>query len=88
MRIQCIEIRENNDLSILMLSVYLPAKRRKNHLVEYQETIDQMYELDQKYEGTHKIIIGGDNNEDLNEKPSTKRNKYVHDFYKGLCSNF
>jgi hypothetical protein len=45
MRIQCIENRENNDLNILMLSVYLPAKRRKNHLVEYQETIDQMYEL-------------------------------------------
>ena len=67
-RIQCIEIRENNDLNIPMLSVYLPAKGSKYHLVEYQETIDQMCELYQKYEGIHKIIIGGDINEDLNEK--------------------
>jgi hypothetical protein len=31
--------------SILLTSVYLPAKGSKNHLTEYKEAIDQLYEL-------------------------------------------
>jgi len=38
-RIQCTEIRENNDLNILMLSVYLPAKGSKNHLVNIRRQL-------------------------------------------------
>ena len=39
--------------------------------------IDQLYETYQKYQGTHKIIIGGDLNEDLNnERQIRGKNTY------------
>jgi exonuclease III len=75
-RIQCVEIKESCNSNILLTAVYLPAKESKNHLAEYQEAIDQLYELHQKYNETHKIIIGGDINEDLNEPTNTQRNLY------------
>ncbi|CAG2197359.1 unnamed protein product [Mytilus edulis] len=81
-RIQCVEIRESNNPNIILTSVYLPAKGSKNHQAEYQDVIDQLYELYQKYNETHKIIIGGDLNEDLNIQTGTKRNLYLRDFIK------
>ena len=74
--------------SILLTSVYLPAKGSKNHLTEYKEAIDQLYELHQKYNETHKIIIGRDINEDLNEPTSTKRNLYLQDFINECCLKY
>jgi hypothetical protein len=79
-RIQCVEIKHSSNPSIPLTSVYLLEKWSKNHLTEYQEAIDQLYELHQKYNETHKIILGGDINEDLNEPTSTKRNIYLRDF--------
>ena len=70
-RIQCVEIKQSSNPSILLTSVYLPAKGSKNHLTEYQEAIDQLYELHQKYNETHKIIIGGDINEQVQDAIST-----------------
>ncbi|XP_071133057.1 uncharacterized protein [Mytilus edulis] len=81
-RIQCVEIRESNNPNIILTSVYLPAKGSKNHQAEYQDVIDQLYELYQKYNETHKIIIGGDLNEGLNIQTGTKRNLYLRDFIK------
>ena len=71
--------RENPTPILAVISVYLPAKGSKNH-IEYQDTIDQLYERYQTYKNTHKIIIGGDINEDLNELTGTKRNQYLRDF--------
>jgi multimeric flavodoxin WrbA len=81
-RIQCVEIKERCNSNILLTSACLrvPAKGSKNHIAEYQEAIDQLYELHQKYNETHIIIIAGDINEDLNEPTSTKRNLYLRDF--------
>jgi hypothetical protein len=62
------------------MSAYLPAKGCKDHIVEYQETIDQLFEIIQKYNSTHQILIGGDINEDLNHKTGTVRNNYIQDF--------
>jgi len=72
--------RENPTPILAVISVYLPAKGGKNHIIEYQDTIDQLYELYQTYKNTHKIIIGGDINEDFNELTGTKRNRYLRDF--------
>jgi hypothetical protein len=74
--------------SILLTSVYLPAKESKSHLTEYKEAIDQLYELHQKYNETQKINIGGDINEDLNEPTSTKRNLYLQDFINECCLKY
>lgn len=79
-RIQGIEITGKSKSNLVVISVYLPAKGGKNHTIEYQDTIDQLYELYQTYKYTHKIIIGGDINEDLNELTGTKRNQYLRDF--------
>ena len=79
-RIQSIEINGSDKARILLASVYLPAKGSKNHVTEYQDVVDQLYELYQTYSGTHKIIIGGDVNEDLNNQTGTKRNVYLRDF--------
>ena len=79
-RIQCIEFMEKSNSNLAVISVYLPAKGGKNHIIEYQDTIDQLYELYQTYKNTHKIIIGGDINEDLNELTGTKCNQYLRDF--------
>jgi hypothetical protein len=54
---------------------------------EYQ-AIDQLYQLQQKYNETHIIITGGDINEDLNEPTSTKRNLYLRDFINECCLKF
>ena len=64
------------------------AKGSKSHIAEYQEAIDQLYELHQKYNATHIIIIAGDINEDLNEPTSTKRNLYLRDFINECCLKY
>ena len=76
-RIQCVEIKERCNSNILLTSACLrvPAKGSNNHIAEYQ-AIDQLYQLRQKYNETHIIIIGGDINEDLNEPTNTQRNLY------------
>lgn len=78
-KLQAIEIQGTSGDCLLLISVYLPAKGSKNHELEYQECIDQLYELCQKYQESHKIIIGGDMNEDLNIQSNTKRNQYLRD---------
>jgi hypothetical protein len=47
---------------------------------EFQECIDELYELFQKYGNTHKIVIGRDINEDLNKAANNKRSKYLWEF--------
>ena len=78
-RIQCVEINSNNDTKFLVASVYLPSKRSHDYVDEFYDCIDQLYEIYQKYQGTHKIIIGGDLNEDLNNEKTNKKKKYVLD---------
>jgi exonuclease III len=87
-RIQCVEIKENCNSNILLIAVYLPVKESTNHLAEYQEAINQLYELHQKYDETNNSIIGGDINEDWNEPRSTKRNLYMRDFIKECCLKY
>lgn len=78
-KIQAAEVKSATGDNLLIICVYLPAKGSKNHELEYQETIDQIYELCQKFQGTHKIIIGGDINEDLNSQITNKRSQYLQD---------
>jgi exonuclease III len=81
-RIQCVEINSNNDTKFLVASVYLLSKGSHDYVDEFYDCINQLYEIYQKYQGTHKIIIGGDLNEDLNNEKTNKRKKYLFDLIK------
>ena len=48
--------------------------------MEYQDTVDQMFEIYQKYQNTHYIVIGGDLNEDLYVQTANRRKSYILDF--------
>ena len=80
-RIQCVEIQTSKNKNFLAISVYLPAVGSRNHEDEYKDAIDQLYEILQKYQNTHEIMIGGDLNEDLaNYNRRNKRKDYLQQF--------
>jgi exonuclease III len=81
-RIPCEKINSINDTKFLVASVYLPSKGSHDYVDEFYDCIDQLYEIYQRYQGTHTIIIGGDLNEDLNNEKTNKMNKYLWHFIK------
>ena len=58
----------------------MPAKSSHEYVEEFCDTVDQLYELYQKFHSTHDIILGGDLNEDLNIDINSKRNRYLRQF--------
>ena len=80
-RLQCIEFTVGTGEKILLISAYLPSSSSKDSILEYHETVDQLYEIFQKYQHTHSIIIGGDLNEDLsNMSQINERKRYILNF--------
>ena len=61
-RIQCVKIKLKEP--ILVVSVYLPTKTTNDNFETFEDCFDQLNEINQKYELTHKVLIGGDFNED------------------------
>ena len=51
----------------------MPTGGGNEKTLKYQDTIDMIYELIQKYQPSHYIIIGGDLNEDLTKNVQDKR---------------
>lgn len=62
-RIQCAELKSS--ILLLLVSVYMPYKGLSDNIEDFQDCLDQLNEICQKYSSTHKLIIGGDFNEDL-----------------------
>ena len=56
-RIQAVELLQNNNNPILIVSVYMPTGGGNEKTLEYQDTIDMIYELIQKYQPSHYIIV-------------------------------
>lgn len=78
-RIQCIEL--NTEHPLVIISVYLPTKGNSNSTDELCECLDQMYEIVQKYNSTHDILIGGDLNEEIFRADNTSRRvRAIKDF--------
>ncbi|VDI33509.1 Hypothetical predicted protein [Mytilus galloprovincialis] len=69
-RLQCIEL--TIDKPQIIISAYLPTKSSNDSYDIFLDCLDQIYEIVQKYGGTHEIIVGGDLNEDL-YNPSNKQ---------------
>ena len=80
-RIQAIEVNSNKTQKLLLVSVYMSATGSMEHQEESYDTIDQLYEIWQKFHSSHQIVIRGDLNEDLNNQDKdTKRKKYLLKF--------
>ena len=75
-RIQCIEL-SLPERKLIVVSVYLPTTGGRDSLMEFQECVDQISEITEKYCQTHDILLGGDLNEDLDKNDPTKRTKYL-----------
>ena len=56
-RIQAVELLQDNKSPILIVSVYMPTGGGNEKTLEYQDTIDMIYELIQKYQPSHYIIV-------------------------------
>ncbi|MEW8548177.1 MAG: endonuclease/exonuclease/phosphatase family protein, partial [Candidatus Thiodiazotropha sp.] len=79
-RIQCVEVKGHEP--ILFVSVYMPCKGLSDNLEDFGDCVDQLNEIVLKYQATHKVIIGGDLNEDINAKPLSRRGQIFQDFVK------
>ena len=44
-RIQCIEITQEHGKPIIIISVYMPTSGDSVRTMEYQDTVDQMFEI-------------------------------------------
>ncbi|CAC5414584.1 unnamed protein product [Mytilus coruscus] len=64
-----------SDKPQIIISVYLPTKSSNDSYDIFLDCLDQLYEIIQKYGGTHEIIIGGDLNEDLYNPSNNSRRK-------------
>ena len=71
--------KDNKQRPLLIVSVYLPTKGCHD-LEEYIDSIDQHFEIYQKYNLTHDILIGGDINEDLTKKSNDYRANYINQY--------
>ena len=67
-QIQCVELSGNDRL--LIISVYMPCKVLTDNIEDFRDCVDQLHEIVTKYKTTHRIIFGGDINEEL--KSATK----------------
>jgi len=88
-RIQCIELTQEHGKPIIIISVYMPTSGDSVRTMEYQDTVDQMFKIYQKYQNTHYIVIGGDLNEDLYVHTVNRRKSYILDVFNecNLCFN-
>ena len=55
-RIQCIEL-SLPERKLIIVSVYLPTMGGRDSLMEFQECVDQISEIIEKYYNTHDILL-------------------------------
>ena len=65
---------------LLLISVYMPCMGITGNYTEFKETLDQLSVTLSQYAPTHKIIIGGDLNEDITLTANGARAKYLREF--------
>ena len=65
---------------MLLISVYCPTKNSPDTLDSFDDCFDQLYEIIQKFKNSHKIIIGGDFNEDIAKGLKSDRMNIVSNF--------
>lgn len=78
-RIQCVEFMGSSH-KLLLVSVYMPCKVPQNHVLEFQECVDILYEITQTYGTSHVIVFGGDFNENIINASNNQRSRYILEF--------
>ena len=63
---QCVEV--SGQVPLLIVSVYMPCKGLRENVEEFADCVAKLIEIYQKYTSTHRIMFGGDFNEDLNPR--------------------
>jgi len=58
----------------------MPCKGPQNHVLEFQECVDILYEITQTYGTSHVIVFGGDFNENIINASNNRRSRYILDF--------
>ena len=82
-RIQCVELKGIQPL--LLISAYMPCRGLLDNIEDYSDCLDQLSEIVTKYSSTHKIILGGDMNEDIVNRGQSVRSQLLKEFLN--CSN-
>ena len=58
----------------------MPCKGITENSTYFMEVVDQLLDILSRFSATHKVIIGGDMNEDLTSSVSSSRMQYVREF--------
>ena len=77
-RIQCVELKGQRPM--LLVSVYMPCRGINDNLEDFNDCLDQLNEIIQKYSSSHVIIIGGDWNEDIYMDSTSARKQNLESF--------
>ncbi|CAC5361741.1 unnamed protein product [Mytilus coruscus] len=68
---------------ICLINSYMPT-HNSDSLSEYTECLDIIYDIIQKYENTHKIVLAGDLNGTLQTSRTNKHDKMLRNFAKNM----
>ena len=66
-------------MPLLIISVYMPCVGLSDNIEDLSDCIDPLNEIIQKFSGAHKILLGGDLNEDLVLRSTTSRVKALNE---------
>jgi hypothetical protein len=78
-RVQAIEIATVNS-KLVLVCVYMPSKGLSDHYDDFVDTLEQLHEIIEKFQRTHKLVIGGDFNEDISGSIVTRRQRFLQNF--------
>ena len=65
---------------VLLVSAYMPCKGLQDSTENYEDCLAQLSEIVAKFSSSHRIVIGGDFNEDMVDTKKTKRSRLLSDF--------
>ena len=78
-RIICLELKVNCK-KICIINLYMPCRGRPEAEADFQDSLDEINEIIEKYHHSHSIILMGDLNASLNREPPYPRDKALRGF--------
>ena len=82
-RIQCVEMKGTEPL--LLITVYMPCKGIAGNSTEFRDVLDQLSVILSHYNATHRVVIGGDMNEDMASTAEGARAQCLREFMTEHC---
>ena len=71
-----------------LLNIYLPSRGNGSSDTEFQQVLDEIHEILQKYNVSHDIVLGGDLNASMHRTKSISCDQVLCEFVKehNLCT--